>query len=255
MDLHLSKAGIIRLFAALTLMNCGGLMAAELKLIASTGLYSALQEMLPVFEASADIKVVASYDTSNLIFKRIKAGETADLVILTHAAINDLMLDGKVSKQGSKDLASSGIGLAIPSGTQHPDISTSEALKNTLLQAKSVAYTATGASGVYFLSVLNQLGIAEQIKAKSITPDGGHIAKIVAAGDAQVGVQMKGELLGIPGAEYIGPLPAPLQMNTVFTIGIFANSPNTANATQLIQYLTLPSQTSVYQKLGMEPIR
>jgi molybdate transport system substrate-binding protein len=248
---------IIRLFGRVLLfplfLFSVGIHAQELKVIASTGVYSVLQEMIPGFEKQANIKLLVTYDTSNIILQRVQSGEVADLIILTSAAIDDLIRQGKVAEAGRTNLASSGIGFAIRSGSKRPDISTPEELKKALLEAQSIAYTGTGASGIYFLKVANQLGVGEQVKAKGISPPGGHIAKLVAAGDAQLGVQMKSELMGVPGSEYIGPLPPQLQMNTVFTAGIFSNSRQAAKSLELVRYLSSPSQAAIYIKLGMDP--
>jgi molybdate transport system substrate-binding protein len=240
-------------FVALLVLFFSSVHAQELKVIASTGVYSVLQEMIPGFEKQANIKLAVTYDTSNIILQRVQSGEVADLIILTSAAIDDLIRQGKVAEVGRTNLASSGIGFAIHSGAKRPDIATPEALKKTLLEAQSIAYTGTGASGIYFLRVANQLGVGEQVKAKAISPPGGHIAKLVAAGDAQLGVQMKSELMGVPGSEYIGPLPPQLQMNTVFTAGIFSNSTQASKSLELVHYLSAPAQAPIYIKLGMDP--
>jgi molybdate transport system substrate-binding protein len=256
MSFQLRKGPVARLFSTTFLLMLGffssGAIAAELKLMASTGVYSVMQEVIPGFEAKTGAKVIASYDTSNIILKRVQSGESADLIILTRSAIDNLVRQGTVASNGVTDLAVSGVGMVVRSGEKHPNIKTSEDLKKTLLGAKSVAFTGTGASGIYFLSVADKLGIGTQVREKAVTPEGGHIAKIVAAGDAQLGVQMKSELLGVPGAEYIGPLPPELQMNTVFTVGIFANSGNAAQAMELVRYLSAPAQAPAYQKVGMD---
>ena len=257
MSFQLRKSPMVRLFSTALLLMLGFLstrvIAAELKLMASTGVYSVMQEIIPSFEAKTGAKVIASYDTSNIILKRVQSGESADLIILTRAAIDNLVRQGKVTANGVTDLSISGVGIVVRSGEKHPNIRTAEELRKTLLDAKSVAFTGTGASGIYFLSVADKLGIGTQVREKAVTPEGGHIAKIVAAGDAQLGVQMKSELLGVAGAEYIGPLPPELQMNTVFTVGIFESSGNAAQAMELVRYLSAPAQASAYKKVGMDP--
>ena len=259
MTLHSLSKLIIRLFwlifTPLLISFSWGVHAEELKVIASTGVYSVMQEMTPGFEKQTGTKLALTYDTSNIILQRVQSGEAADLIILTSTAIDDLIRQGKVAEAGRTNLASSGIGLVVRAGEKHPDIGTPEALKKTLLEAKSIAYTGTGASGIYFLKVANQLGVGEEVKAKAISPPGGHIAKLVAAGEAQLGVQMKSELLGVPGSEYIGPLPPQLQMNTIFTVGIFANSTQTSKALELVRYLSASSQAPIYVKLGMDPTK
>ena len=228
------------------------LWAADIKVISSTGMSTMFKQLLPVFEQSSGHKVAISYDTSNIILRRLQGGETADLVILTAPLIDQLTQQGKVVSGSRVDLARSGIGVAVREGAPRPDISNLENFKALLLQAKSVTYTATGASGIYFAGVTDKLGIGPVIKAKAITPAGGHVAELVAKGEAEVGIQMISEIKGVPGAVFLGPLPADIQLFTIFSAGMLSGSQAVAPAQALVQFLTSPAAIKVYEASGME---
>jgi molybdate transport system substrate-binding protein len=166
--------------------------------------------------------------------------------------IDDLIKSGKAS--GPRlDLARSGIGVSIKKGARKPDISTAEAFKQTLLAAKSVAYTSTGASGVYFASLTEKLGIADAIKAKSHTVPGGPAAELVARGEAELAIQQISELLPVAGTELVGPLPPEFQSITVFSGGVSAKAANLAGARALLAFLTSPDAIATIRLKGMDP--
>jgi molybdate transport system substrate-binding protein len=245
---------IRRIITAAALLCLGAAAhAADIKVLASTGVSSVLKELIPAFERASGHKVAITYDTSNIVMGRIKGGEGGDLVILTAPAIDDLAKQGKVAAGSRADLARSGIGVVIRAGAPRPDIGSAEGLRRTLLAAGSVTYTATGASGIYFAGVTEKLGIGREVKAKAKTPPGGHVAELVAKGEAELGVQMISELRGVPGAEYIGPLPGDLQMFTVFSAGLFNGAKEAEAARALVRFLTTPEAVKVYQAGGMEP--
>lgn len=243
----------VRLFCACLLVLAHlNSWAADIKVMASTGVSSMFQQLLPAFERSTGHKISVSYDTSNIILRKLNAGETADLVVLTAPLIDQLTQQGRVVAGTRVDLARSGIGVAIRAGAPRPDIGSVEAFKQFLLQAKSVTYTATGASGQYFASVTEKLGIGPQIKAKAITPAGGIVAELVAKGEAELGIQMISELQGVPGTVYLGPLPSEIQLFTVFSAGLLSGSAQTSSAQALAQFLTSPPAIQVYEAAGMQ---
>ncbi len=239
--------------AALFFLQTAETGAAEIKVISSTGMSTMMKELIPAFERTSGHKVAITYDTSNIIMGRVKGGETADLIILTGPVIDDLTKQGKVTPGSRADLAKSGIGVAVRTGAPKPDISSVEAFKYALVNAKSVTYTATGASGIYFAGLADKLGIGDQVKAKAKTPAGGHVAELVAKGEAELGVQMISELRGVPGADYVGPLPGDLQLYTVFSAGLFSGAKEADAARTLIRFLTTPDAARVYKAGGMEP--
>jgi molybdate transport system substrate-binding protein len=238
----------------MALLVHGQIYAADITLLASTGVSSMMKVVLSDFEKKTGHNIKVSYDTSNLLMKRIQAGESVDLVILTAPLIDELTQSGKLTTGSRLDLAKSGIGVAIQSGKKKPDISSPEALKKALLETNSVAYTATGASGIYFSKVIDQLGIGDQVRAKSKTPAGGIIAEIVAKGDAEMGVQMISELTGVKGTQLVGPLPGNLQMFTIFSAGMMKDAKDLQLVKSLMQFLTTPESIAVYKLQGMEPI-
>ena len=182
--------------------------AAEIKVLSSNGVQSVMVEMLPEFERATGHKVTIAFDTANVLLGRIKAGEAADLVILTRPAIDDLIQQGKVAVGGGRDLSRSGVGIAVRAGLPKPDISSPDALKRALLDAKSIAYTKTGGSGIHFAKVVERLGIADQVKAKAKVPEGGSVGELVAKGEAEMAVQQIPELLAVPGIQLVRAITA-----------------------------------------------
>ena len=155
-----------------------------------------------------DTRSQVSYDPAKRILKRIAGGETPDLIICGASALEDMTKQGKIVAETSRLVARCGVGIAVRTGAPKPDISSVEAFKRTLLNAKSVAYTQEGASGIHFAGQIERLGIAEQIKSKAVRQPGGLVGELVAAGKAELAVQQIPELMAVPGVELVGPLPA-----------------------------------------------
>jgi molybdate transport system substrate-binding protein len=227
--------------------------AEEIKVLSTNGVRSVTVEMLPEFERATGHKVSIAYDTANLLLGRIRAGESADLVILTRPTLDDLIKQGKVGPGGGKDLARSGVGVAVRAGLPKPDISSAEGLKRALLDAKSIAFTKTGASGMHFAKVVERLGISDQVKAKAKIPEGGSVGELVARGEAEMAVQQIPELLAVPGIQYVGPLPAELQIFTIFTAGVMTGARQPEAAKAFIDFLSTPAAARVFKAKGMEP--
>jgi molybdate transport system substrate-binding protein len=227
--------------------------AGEVELLSSTGMRSVLLELIPQFERASGHKVAASFDTANLLAARIKAGERADLAILTRPAIDELAKLGKLDPASRADLARSGMGVSVRAGAPKPDIGSVEAFKRALLDAKSITYTATGASGIYFAGLIERLGIAGPVKAKAKTPAGGAVGELVARGEAELAVQQIPELMAVAGTTFVGPLPPEIQSFTVFTAGVFSEARHAAAARVLVEFLSTPAAARAMQKKGMEP--
>lgn len=230
----------------------GAATAAEIKVLSSNGVKAILDELAPQFERATGRKLVITFGVAAALKKDIEGGATFDVTILTASAIDDLIKQGKV-KGPSAMIAKSGTGVAVKAGAPKPDISTTEAFRRTLLAAKSVAYTTQGASGQYFMTVLDRLGIAAEIKAKAKTQAGGAVAELVARGEAELAVQQISELLPVKGADYVGPFPPELQNYTAFTAALGPATKEPAAAKALIEFLTAPSTVSVIKAKGMEP--
>lgn len=234
-------------------LSHGGAGAAEIKVLSSTGMRSVLSDLIPEFERASGHKVAISYDTANLLMGRIKAGESADLAILTGSAMDELAKLGKLASGSRVDLARSGVGVAVRAGAAKPDIKSVEAFKRTLLDTKSIAYTTTGASGIYFAGLIERLGIAEQVKAKARRPAGGAAGELVAKGEAEMAVQQIPELMAVAGIELVGPLPSEIQTFTPFPAGVLTDAKEAAAARALIEFLTTPAAVRVMRAKGMEP--
>ena len=216
-------------------------------------------EVIPQFERATHNKIVTAYGASmgnapDSIPSRLERGEPVDVVILAAPALDDLIKHGKVVPGSRVDLVRSSIGVAVRAGATKPDVSSVEALKRALLQAKSIAYSAS-ASGVYLSQELfPRLGIADEIKAKCHRIANEPVGAVVARGDAEIGFQQISELLPVAGIDYIGPLPPEVQKVTVFSAGIAAGAKQPAAARSLIQFLASPAVVPAITKSGLEPV-
>jgi molybdate transport system substrate-binding protein len=243
---------IFSIMLAVWAVSATGAQAAEIKVLSSNGVHSVLVELLPEFEQATGNKVVITYDTANLVLKRIKGGEKADLVIITRPTIDQLIKDGKVAKGGGKNLAKSGVGVAIQAGLPKPDISTPEAFKQAILKAKSITFTGTGASGIHFMSVAKKLGVADQVKAKAKIPAGGAVGPLVAKGEAEMAVQQIPELMAVKEIQFVGPLPKELQKYTLFTAAVMKDAKQPKAAKALLDYI-LKKGAPLFKAKGFEP--
>jgi molybdate transport system substrate-binding protein len=224
-----------------------------MKVICTNGLKSVMLEVVPAFERSNAARLTIAWGATMEIAKDIAGGAHGDLAILTAEAIDELIARGRAVAGSRVDLARSGIGLAVRQGAGKPDIGSPEALRSALLAARSVAHSKTGQSGIYFPSVLERLGIAKEMQAKLVVPQTGTpIGELVAAGEAEIGVQQISELLPVPGIEILGPLPAPLQKITTFSAGVLATANDPRAAKALVEFIAAASRPLLAAK-GLEP--
>jgi molybdate transport system substrate-binding protein len=190
------------------------------------------------------------FDSTQALLKRMSAGEHADVFILTADAMADLGKSGKVAQV--RALGSSGISLAVRQGAPKPEIGSQEALVEALLAASSVGHSRSGASGIYFSSVLDRLGIAGKLK-KRVVVEKGPVGVAIAKGEVELGAQMTCELAPVSGIDIIGPLPAPLQTLTHFSAGIATGAADPAGARALIELLVSPAARKEMVAGGMQP--
>ncbi len=220
---------------------------------------AAYLEVIPEFERSTGNKIVTAYGASmgnapDSIPSRLDRGEAVDVVILADSALDELIKHGKVMAGSRVDLVRSSIGMAVRAGAPKPDISTVDALKRTLLEAKSIAFSAS-ASGVYLSHELFPLlGIAGEIQTKCMKIPSGPVGVAVARGDAEIGFQQISELLPVRGIDYVGPLPAEVQKITVFSAGIAVGAKHPDAARALIKFLASPAVVPAITKSGLEPV-
>lgn len=231
----------------------------QVQVMTSGAFTEPLTKLVPNFEKKTSIDVSTVFgasmgNTPDAIPNRIQRGEPVDLVILASSALDQLIKSGKVVSGSRVDLVRSNIGMVVRKGAPKPDISSVEALKRTLLSASSIAYS-DSASGVYISTELYQrLGITDQVAGKSKKIEGERVAAVVARGEAEIGFQQISELLPVPGADYVGPLPAEVQKVTVFSAGIAVGAKHPDTARSLIRYLTSPAATQAIKNSGLEQI-
>lgn len=230
--------------------------ADEIKVLSSNAAQAMLKVAAPIFEKQTNHKVVLGFGTSQQVAKRIGEGESADLVVITPEAIDQLVKQGKLQTGSQIQVARSLIGVAVKKGAPQPDIRTPEALKKTLLAAKTVTFSApsTGAtSGVHTEKMFERLGIGPEMKAKHVLGDGNSTALIVMRGEAEMAIQQISALKPYDGVDVVGPLPEELQYVTILSAGVGTTpkSPETVQA--FIKFLGSPEGVAAIRSVGLEP--
>jgi len=240
------------IIAAGTYLFSAAVTAAEINVISTQATQEAYLELVAQFEKASGHKVKTVFNGTLNVQKRLADGEPCDLIIMAGPAIDEQIKLGR-AVAGRVDLAKSGTGLAVRKGAPKPDVSSADALKKTLLAAKSIGYS-TGPSGIYMLSVFEKLGIADQVKGKlKQTPSGVFVGTLIANGEAQVGFQQISELVHFAGIDYVGPLPGDLQRMTTFSAAIHSGAKERDAAKALVKFLTAPAAAPVIRKHGLEP--
>jgi molybdate transport system substrate-binding protein len=249
-----------KFLVAIALLVATAASAQEVRVVTSGGFTEAYKQLAPQFERDTHIHVVSAFGASmgatpDAIPNRLDRGEPIDVIILAGPALEDLTKKGKIEPGSRVDLIRSLIAMAVRNGTPKPDISTVDALKRTLLQAKSIG-SSDSASGVYLRTVLfPRLGIADQIKSKSRVIEAyERVGDAVARGDIEVGFQQVSELKPVPGITIVGPLPEGAQQVTIFSAAIPKGAKNPEAAKRLIQFLSSPGVANVVRETGVEPI-
>src|SRR5262245_12088036 len=211
--------------------------AGEIKVMMSAAFKEAYVELVPQFERTSEHKVTTIQIPSVDMMARLKGGEVVDLVIMSAPAIDTLVEAGKIVRGSPVVLARSGVGVAVRAGAPKPDIGSAESFRQTLLAAKSIAYS-TGPSGVYLAGLLQRMGISDVLAPKIRQVKGEPVGAVVARGDAEIGFQQVSELLPVPGITFVGPLPADIQEITVFAAGLHSQARDPDAATALAKFLS-----------------
>ncbi|MDO9709091.1 substrate-binding domain-containing protein [Paracraurococcus lichenis] len=244
---------------AATLLLARRAAAAEIRIVSSGGFAAAYKALAPGFEKETGHSLAAGWgpsmgQTPQAVPARLARGEPIDVVIMVGYALGKLVEEGKVLADSRADLARSGIGVAVRAGAPHPRIGTVEELRQTLLAAKSVAYS-DSASGVYIeREMLKRMGIAEQLAGRARMIPAEPVGEVVARGGAEIGFQQLSELKPIHGIDILGPLPSELQQYTVFSAGVVATSREPEAARALVRYLASPEAAPAILESGMEPL-
>jgi molybdate transport system substrate-binding protein len=225
----------------------------NIRMLSTLGLMGAMRSLSSAFETASGIHVDADFAPTLALLKRLRAGEAADLVILTREGLNEVIGEGRVIADSAADLARSYVGLAVRKGAPHPDIANEPALRETLLAARSIAYSRLGASGVYFAQLIVRMGIATEINAKATIVEQGFTAERLVSDEADIAVQQISELKQVEGIEVIGPVPQELQTPAVFSAGRMVNAKQAEAADRLLRYLASPEVVPVLRQSGLEP--
>jgi molybdate transport system substrate-binding protein len=228
--------------------------AAELKVLTSNSSFPVLDALVPAFERATRQRYVVQVDTARKILARIKGGETADVAILAASDIDELVRLGILAAGSARPFARSRVGVAVRGGAPRPDISSVAAFRRSLLEAKSIAHTMNGVSGRYVPMLLEQLGIAREMRPKTVTREGGYIGRVVAAGEAEIAIQQIVELLAVPGIDVVGPLPEEIQKVFPTAAGIFSASAQPSAAEGLLRFLLAPEAAPVFRERGLEAV-
>lgn len=241
---------------ALTLVgHAGPVSAADIKLMAVNAAKEPLIELAAAFERASGHKVTLAWGGTEAITKRVSDGEAADIVLIAAPNIDRLIAQGKLAAGSRTDFARTGVGVAVRAGLPKPDVSSGDAVKKAVLDAKSVAYS-TGPSGFYLVELFKKMGISEQIKDKVRQPSSGtQIAEMLARGDADLGFQQVSELAHAKGIDYLGPLPADIQNITVYAAALHASSAAPEAAKALMTFLAAPAAEPVLKKAALDPPR
>jgi molybdate transport system substrate-binding protein len=223
------------------------------RVLSTLALMGAVRGLAGRYQAAGGARIDADFAPTLGLLDRLRGGETADVVILTKQALDDLAAQGSVVAASCVDLARSFVGIAVKAGAAHPDIATEPALRATLLGARSIAYSRIGASGIFFAQLIERLEIASEINARARIIPSGLTAALLVSGEADLAVQQISELKQVAGVEVVGPIPRELQTAAVFSAGRWAASAKVAQADALLNYLASPEVAPVLRESGLEP--
>jgi molybdate transport system substrate-binding protein len=237
-----------------SLFGAGAAVAGEIKVLVSNALKTTMEELAPQFEKATQNKLAITFGAAAELKTSIQKGAPIDAAILTAEVTDALIKEGKLTAAGRADIARSGAGVAAHKGAPKIDISTTEGFKHALLEAKSIAYVGAGATAPYILSLFDRLGIADQVKPKlKPQPTSNPAAKAVANGEAELGITQISEILPYAGAELVGPIPAEIQLYTIYPAAVAADTNEGDAARALIKFLTAPAAIAVLKSKGLSP--
>jgi molybdate transport system substrate-binding protein len=252
------RIGAATAIIAVLLLTRLAVAADEIKVMTSGAFTAAYLELAREFERSTGHRIVTEATSMGTgptsIPARLDRGEAIDVVIVADGDLEQLIKAGRIRPGTRVDLARSAIGMAVRRGAPKPDISSVDALRQTLLEAKSIAYSAS-VSGAYLSTELfQQLGIADRVLPKSRRIEGERVGAVVARGEAEIGFQQISELLPVAGIDFVGPLPTDVQRVTVFAAGIGVASKHPATAKSFVEFLASPAAVPAIQKSALDAV-
>lgn len=248
------RAASVSILVLALVVPAAHLRAAELHILAGGGITAPLREIGSQFERESGHTLVFRFGTTPELITLVTAGAPFDLAVVPRELLLDAAARARLAAGPTVDIARVGLGVAVRSGAPKPDISTPEALKQTLLRAQSIATTPASAAGAQVLRVFDTLGLSEAMKARMrAQPGPAQIVDAVARGEAELGVFLV-SVLTAPGLDVVGPFPADLQQTVVYTASVAASTKDTAAANAFIAYLRTPNADAILKARGMEPL-
>jgi molybdate transport system substrate-binding protein len=226
----------------------------ELHVMISDGMKTVVEELTPQIEQSTGRKLAAQFNSSKNLRDKIQAGESFDAAILTSDVLDDLIKQGKIATAGRTEISRTGLGVGVRTGSAKPDIGTPEALKRTLLSAKSVSFNPTGASATHTYDMFARMGITDAMKPKlMLDAEAGRPQMNVAGGKTELVISLIPEIRFFPGVDLVGPVPSEFQSYINFAGGIATNSQDADGAKALMKFISGPAVVPVLKAKGMEP--
>jgi molybdate transport system substrate-binding protein len=226
--------------------------AAEITVMAGMGVVSGVRDLAPAYEQLTGHKVIVRFEPTAAMNEKINTGAPADIAALQPEQVDNFIKQGKMVAGTRTNFAQAGVGVAVKTGAPRPDISTVAAFKASMLNAKSIGYS-RGGSGTIAAHVMENLGIADQLKARTTFIDGIPVAEVVAKGDVEIGLQQINVIIPVEGADYIGPLPNELQQTVRFAAGVLTVSKQKELARAFLNFIASADAGPLLRRSAMEP--
>jgi molybdate transport system substrate-binding protein len=247
MKMRLALAGGLVVLASLA-------QATEIKVLSGNGAKAAVRELCTQFERATGNKINLHFEVNADIQKKIEAGEYFDVAVLNPPVIETLSKEAKIVAGSRADIGRAGLGVAVRQGAPKPDISSVDAFRRTLLASKSVAFPGKGASGLYFVSLLDRMGIKAEMQGKLKPMEAEDTVEVVARGEADLVVVVATRIMDVAGVDMVGPIPGELQTKIGFAAGLSSSTKEPDVAKTLIRFLTAPSAAATLRSKGVDPI-
>lgn len=228
-------------------------MVEQIKVLSTLAVELALKSRLLPTWLAAGHDIEMEWNPTGVLVEQVKQGARGDVLIAIDQSMEDLLRQDIIDRNTVRPLARAAFGLGTREGQPLPDISTSEHFRQTLLQARSIAYSLTGASGIHFQNVISRLGIADEVKSKATIIQAGFTADRVISGEADLAVQQISELMAIEGIDVVGPFPGEFQKTTEFSAAIFTQAAHPRLAARFIEHLTNENAAQAYARCGLSP--
>ncbi len=245
----------MRSLLILAVAFASGTWAAEIRVLSGNGARAAVAELAAQFERASGHKVAIAFAVNPQVKKRIEGGERFDVAILNPPVLDELIKQGRVVAASRTVIGRAGIGVGIREGAPRPDISTVDGFKRALLEAKAVAYPGEGASGKYFVSVVERLGMMAEMKPKLRPMPAEYNVEVVASGEADMVVVVASRISGVRGVQLVGRIPDELQTWIGFTAGVGSAAREPRAAQAMLRFFTTPAAAEALRATGIEPFK